>query len=77
MKCLSEESGLEVGFIKTLFTMQRFTLSCYIKKDIYIYIYIYIYIFIYLYPSDLEKVMSYYIAKKKRKKIQMHPAYYT
>jgi hypothetical protein len=50
---LSEESGLQVGVIKTLITIQLFTLSCYIRKEIY-----------FSQGCDSEKVMIYYLAKK-------------
>jgi len=53
MRSLSEESGLEVGFIKTLITIQLFTL---LHKEESIH-----------FPKgcDSEKVMSYYFAEKK------------
>ena len=37
MKCLSEECGLEVGFIEMLIKIQLFALSYYIKKEVHIF----------------------------------------
>lgn len=55
MKSLSEESGLEVGFIKTLVTIQLFTL---LHKEESLH-----------FPKgcDSEKVVTYHFAKKKKK----------